>query len=101
MTIAILSLKEQEEVYIIQREILEVLGRHEYKYDEDKNFEIYSISIAFVISSLMHHFGITEPWVNKFLDDMVNTTKSINKNFKGRTYMEFCNGEKINEGNIN
>lgn len=95
-----LSERELEDACLVHKEMIESLARIGSRHNNDKNFEIFSVAIAFTISLTLTNLGINK--IEPFLSDMTNTIKNIHEEAnKNACYMEYREGKKISEGRFN
>lgn len=84
----------------LQKEFMESFGRNLHKYNKEKEFEIFSVAIAVVISNICVTFG--EKGLKAYFDDLTKITLGMHEAIKkNSSYMEFKNGIKISEGQFN
>jgi len=96
----VLTEDEIADAAVFQKKCLEAFAEISHKYNDGKNFEIFSIGISLVISNFLSTIGITK--IDTYLDDMVANIKRIHDKVReSSSYMEYRKGVKINEGNFN
>lgn len=84
----------------IHKEIIESFGRRLTLVNEDKAFQMFSLTIAITISNMLTTLGIKK--VNPYLNDLNTIIEIIHKNVKKNSdYMLYENGEKLSEGKFN
>lgn len=83
-----------------QKKCLEAFAEIAFKYNYEKQFEIFGVGICLVISNLMTTLGITK--IDNFLHDLVDNIKRTHETIqKNSFFMEYSNGKKIREGQFN
>lgn len=84
----------------IHKEMMEAMAKRAHLFNEEKNFEVYSVALAFTISNMLITFGIRKN-IKPFLDDMVQVVMDIHEDvLRCSSYMVYKKGEKIDEGNF-
>ncbi len=92
-----LSETQTKEVAAIHKEMMIAFATHASKYDNEKSFQMFCVSIAVTISSVLSSLGVKN--LDTYLNDMTDIIKKIHNDVKANScYMEFNNGKKVSEG---
>jgi len=86
----------------IQKELIEVLAKHDSILLTDNSFKIIAVSITLLISNFLNHFGFKDS--NGFMQDLSDNINRTYKDFikqDNDSFVTFTHGKKTDEGHCN
>lgn len=83
-----------------QKKVIEAWAEFSYKYNDEKQFEIFAIAFGMIVSNVMGSLGVKN--IDPFLNDITDLIKDIHERAQQNAcYMEYEKGVKVSEGRFN
>ena len=95
-----LTSQEMQDCVDIHKKMMEAYASHTFRYNDEKCFELFSLSIALTISCTMTSLGIKN--IRDWLTHLNEFIESIHEAAKDNSsFMTFKKGKKVSEGKFN